>query len=195
MSAPTVARMARRPRLEVAGGTYHVTSRGNRQCSIFVDPIDRARFMSLLGDVVRRNRWKCFGYCLMTNHFHLVLETPEPNLGHGMHRLNGLYAQRFNQRWGHKGHLFEERFHGGLIVSDVHMLELARYVVLNPIRAGICNAPEEWPWSSYGGTTGHVRAGAFLAVDELLAYFGRTLDVARTEFAAFVRDGLWHRPR
>jgi putative transposase len=90
MSAPTVARMARRPRLEVAGGTYHVTSRGNRQCSIFVDPIDRARFMSLLGDVVRRNRWKCFGYCLMTNHFHLVLETPEPNLGHGMHRLNGL---------------------------------------------------------------------------------------------------------
>jgi putative transposase len=68
-------------------------------------------------------------------------------------------------------------------------------VVLNPIRAGICNAPEEWPWSSYGGTTGHVRAGAFLAVDELLAYFGRTLDGARTEFAAFVRDGLWHRPR
>jgi putative transposase len=187
--------MARQPRLELAGGTYHVTCRGNRQCTIFVDKIDRERFLSLLADVVGRNRWRCFGYCLMTNHFHLVIETLEPNLGHGMHRLNGIYAQRFNQRWGHKGHLFEERYRSGLIVSDVHMLELARYVALNPVRAGICSSPEAWPWSSYRGTTDASRARSFLAVDELLAYFGRTPDEARKEFAAFVRDGIRLRPR
>ena len=186
--------MARQPRLELAGGTYHVTCRGNRQSTIFGDTIDRERFLSLLADVVGRNRWRCFGYCLMTNHFHIVLETPEPNLGSGMHRLNGIYAQRFNQRWGHKGHLFEERYRSGLIVSDVHMLELARYVVLNPVRAGICGSPEAWPWSSYRGTTDASRARSFLAVDELLAYFGRTPDEARKEFAGFVRDGLRLRP-
>jgi putative transposase len=194
-AAHTLGGMPRQPRLEIAGGTYHVTCRGNRQCPIFVDALDRERFLSLLADVVRRNEWRCFGYCLMTNHFHLVLETPDPNLGHGMHRLNGLYAQRFNQRCGHKGHLFEERFHSGLIVSDVHMLELARYVVLNPIRAGICNLPEEWPWSSYRAATGRSRVRSFLATDELLAYFGRTPEEARQEFAVFVRDGLRSRPR
>ena len=182
--------MPRQPRYEVAAGMYHVTSRGNRHCDVFLDSIDRNRFLSLLEDVVMRNRWRCFGYCLMTNHFHLVVETPEPNLGHGMHRLNGMYAQRFNQRWDYKGHLFEQRFRSREVLSEVHMAEAARYVVLNPVRAGICRAPERWPWSSYCATMGTAAAPAFLAAGDLLAFFGHARDEAREAFEAFVRDAL-----
>jgi len=192
---PTLVEMPRQPRLEFAGGTYHVTSRGNRHCTVFTDSVDRERFLSLLEDVVQRYRWRCISYCLMTNHFHLVVETPEANLGQGMHRVNGIYAQRFNQRWDLRGHLFQDRFHSVVVKSEYHMLELTRYVVLNPVRAGLCEAAEEWPWSSYCAATGRAAAPPFLARDELLQYFGRVEEEARPAFEQFVRDGLRMRPR
>jgi putative transposase len=174
---------------------YHVTCRGNRRCTVFTDSVDRHRFLSLLEDVVQRYRWRCISYCLMTNHVHLVVETPEPSLGYGMHRLNGIYAQRFNQRWDLRGHLFQDRFHSVVVESEYHMLELTRYVVLNPVRAGLCDSPHEWPWSSYCATTGLASAPAFLALDQLLEYFGHADEQARAAFEQFVRDGLRMRPR
>jgi putative transposase len=181
--------VARQPRIQVDGATYHVTSRGNRRQPIFLDALDRRWYLSLLADVFARHRWRCFGYCLMTNHVHLIVETPHADLAVGMHRLNGIYAQRFNWRWDLDGHLFQGRFGSELIESEWHMLESVRYVVLNPVRAGICSSPERWPWSSCAATSGRVRPAGFLAIDELLAYFGRTPEAATSGFEAFVRDG------
>jgi putative transposase len=179
----------RQPRVEVPGATYHVTSRGNRRQPIYLDDLDRRRYLSLLADVFARHGWRCYGYCLMTNHVHLLIETPQADLGRGMHRLNGLYAQWFNWRWDLDGHLFQGRFGSEIIQSEWHMLETTRYVVLNPVRAGMCGTPARWPWSSYAATTGGARPPEFLAVDELLAYFGRTPAAAALAFEEFVRDG------
>jgi putative transposase len=165
--------MPRQARIEVAGATYHVTSRGNRRQPIYLDVLDRHRYLSLFADVVARHRWRCFAYCLMTNHVHLLIDTPETDLGRGMHRLNGLYAQWFNWRWDLSGHLFQGRFGSEIIESEWHMLEATRYVVLNPVRAGVTRTAEQWPWSSYGAMTARVPPPDFLAVDDLLAYFGR----------------------
>jgi REP element-mobilizing transposase RayT len=120
----------------------------------FLGDDDRHLFLAILGDVVERFDWRCEAYCLMSNHYHLALRTPAANIGAGMHRLNGLYAQAFNRRHGFKGHLFEERYWSGLIETDEHAFSLMRYVVLNPVRAGICSLPHQWPWSSYRATAG-----------------------------------------
>ena len=167
-----------------------MTCRGNRHAPVFLDSRDRRKFLALLDDAVSRYRWRCAVYCLMTNHFHIVVETPEPNLGLGMHRLNGIYAQWFNRRRDLRGHLFEDRFHSGLVTSEWHMLELSRYVVLNPVRAGLCSSPDAWPWSSYRATIGRARPPSFLDVGELLANFGSSAEVARASFQQFVQDAL-----
>jgi REP element-mobilizing transposase RayT len=133
---------------------YHVTTRGVRRQAIFVDDIDRRRFLELLADVVDRFGLICLGYCLMENHYHLVIETPEANLSAGMHRLNGLYAQRFNRRHDFEGHVFERRFHAELVTSTAHLLELSRYVPLNPVRAGTCRDAAGYRWSSFRATVG-----------------------------------------
>jgi REP-associated tyrosine transposase len=182
--------MPRPPRNELAGGIFHVTARGNRQAPVFADDLDRTHFLSFLDEIVRRFRWKCFAYCLMTNHVHLVVETPEPNLGEGMCRLNGRHAQLFNKRWDLTGHVFQGRFRSDLVESDVHLLELFRYVVLNPVRAGACSSPADWPWSSYAATVGTVASPRFLSLDRLSSYFGRSRAQAAREFELFVRDGM-----
>jgi putative transposase len=181
--------MPRQARIEVAGATYHVTSRGNRRQPIYLDVLDRHRYLSFFADVVARHRWRCFAYCLMTNHVHLLIDTPETDLGRGMHRLNGLYAQWFNWRWDLSGHLFQGRFGSEIIESEWHMLEATRYVVLNPVRAAVTRTAEQWPWSSYGAMTARVPPPDFLAVDDLLAYFGRTPAAAAHAYEEFVRDG------
>ena len=145
--------------------------------------------MSLLADVVTRHRWRCLAYCLMTNHVHLLLEPPEADLGRGMHRLNFRYAQWFNWRWDLNGHLFQGRFGSELVESEWHMLETSRYVVLNPVRAGLCGTAAQWPWSSFRAMTARSQPPDFLAVDDVLAYFGRTPDVAVRVYEDFVRDG------
>jgi putative transposase len=180
--------MPRAPRLQVAGGVYHVISRGNRRQTVFHDDTDYACFIELLETVVRRYGWRCHGYCLMPNHFHLLIETPEPNISEGMQRLNSRYAQWFNRRYGYTGHLFQGRFYGRLVESAYHLLELARYVVANPVRAGLCSHAGEWKWSSYRAVVGEVKRATFLTVGWLLGQFGRDPQRARETFRQFVRD-------
>ena len=168
----TLARVPRKPRPLVPGGVYHVTSRGNRRQPIVLDDDDRGCLMRLLADVGARYEWRCHAYCLMDNHYHLVVETPAPNISHGMHELNLKHAKRFNR----------------------HLLELSRYVVLNPARAGICADAASWRWSSYRATAGIDRAPRFLTTSRLLSYFGKDNEKARRAYCAFVRDGLVIRP-
>ena len=130
----------------------------------------------------------------MGNHFHLLVETPEPNLSHGMAYLNSLYAQRFNRRDGRVGHVFQGRFHAVLLEREAHLMELSRYVVLNPVRAGMCTAPGEWPWSSYQATAGDVPRPVFLTVDWLLEQFGTETAQAREEYRRFIAASSPARP-
>jgi REP-associated tyrosine transposase len=180
--------MARLRRLLFAGAIYHVTTRGNRGQVVFLDDLDRTRFLELLDDIVKRFAWICHAYCLMDNHYHLVIETPDANLSAGMHRLNGLYAQRFNRRHNVEGHLFERRFHSELVTSNAHLLELSRYVPLNPLRAGMCRDAAGYRWSSFRATVGDVPRPRFLKADWLLSQFGRTPEEAREAFRRFVHD-------
>lgn len=124
----------------------------------------------------------------MPNHFHLVIETPGPDLAVGMHRLKNSYVQWFNRRHDLDGHLFQGRYHGVHVDNTVHLLELGRYLALNPVRSGLCRAPEDWPWSSYRAMIDLAPPG-FLAVDETLSHFGADRERARARFRAFVLDG------
>jgi REP element-mobilizing transposase RayT len=193
--APTVETMPRPPRIQFPGAVYHVTSRGIRKQPIFLDDADRVRFLDLLTLVVVRSAWRCHTYCLMTNHVHLLVETPKGNLSLGMCLLNGLYARRFNGRYGFEGHLFDKRFGAVLVEGESHLLELARYIVLNPVRAGLCADPGDWPWSSYLATIGAVNRPPLLSISWLLGSFGSNVDAARAAFRRFVRDGLAQPPR
>jgi REP-associated tyrosine transposase len=141
----------RPPRLQIAGGTYHLTSRGNRRQSIFHDDDDRLQFLGLRDNVIRRCGWRLREWCLMTNHFHLLVYTPAPNLSAGMHRLNSVYANYFNQRHGFDGHLFDRRFGSRLVETEEHFLEVMRYIAFNPVEAGLCSHPSDWRWSSFYG--------------------------------------------
>jgi putative transposase len=143
--------MPRPPRVQIAGATYHVTSRGNRRQSIYHDDDDRRWFLKVRDCVVARWNWRLHAYCLMGNHFHLLVETPEPNLSAGMQRLKSEYATYFNERHSFDGHLFKQRFDSRLIETDEHRSEALRYIALNPVRAGLCEHPSEWPWSSFYG--------------------------------------------
>ena len=172
--------MPRAPRPNIAGGIFHVISRGVRRLPLFEDAIDYRRFLLLLRLVGKDHRWISHVRCQMPNHFHLVLETPEPNLSAGMQRLNSRYAQWFNWRHGYVGHAVESRFFSGLIESNAHFLEVARYVLLNPVRAGLCLHPRDWPYSSYGEPL----------TARLADQFGSDPEVARARFERFVEDGL-----
>ena len=178
--------MARFQVPQVAGGLYHLTQRGVRREAIFLDDLDRRDLLLLLGAVALRHRWQCLAWCLMENHFHLCVRTPEPNLARGMQFLCGLYAQRFNRRHGRVGCLFQGRYGGFTVEDEVHALEALRYVVLNPVRAGIVATPEEWPWSSHRVVAGLVPAPRWLAVEEVLAPFDGSVE----EYRRFVQAGI-----
>jgi len=182
--------MARPLRIELAGGLYHVTSRGDRREAIYRDDEDRSVWLTVLGEVCRRFNWRCHAYCEMTNHFHIVVETPEANLSKGMRQLNGVYTQATNRRHGLVGHLFQGRFKAILVERDAYLLELARYVVLNPVRAGIVQQAGDWPWSSYRAVVGQEVAPAWLETDWLLGQFGAERARAQAGYADFVRQGI-----
>jgi putative transposase len=165
----------------------HVTSRGVRGSRIVGDETDARRFVELLAQAVARERWACLAYCLMTNHFHLVLSLETPTLAKGMHRLNWLYALRFNERHGHGGHLFEARYASTVIAGEEHLLDALRYVVLNPVRAGICGDPADWPWSSFRATAAIDPCPKFLAAARVRRLFAPGRQGAEL-YAAFVRD-------
>jgi len=182
--------MARPLRIELEGGLYHVTSRGDRREAIYEDDEDRRKFLNILSDVTGQMRWLCYGYCLMDNHYHLLIETPEGNLAKGMRQLNGIYSQASNRRHGRCGHLFQGRYKSIMADAEAHLLELSRYVVLNPVRAGMAADPSDWPWSSYNATAGKAKAPDWLAVARLLAHFAKQPAAARRGYAAFVLDGI-----
>jgi REP-associated tyrosine transposase len=141
--------MPRKPRDEEAGAIHHIFSRGNRRETVFIDDSDRMTYLAMLRAAVRRYRWTCLSYCLMGNHFHLLLETPEPNLGAGMRHLQGAYAQAFNKRHKMVGHVFQGRYRSERVTSDSQLIATLRYIALNPVEAGLCEDPRDWSWSSY----------------------------------------------
>lgn len=182
--------MARQLRLEYPGALYHLTARGNEQQTIFHDEIDRRHFLAVFGREILQQRWRCYAYCLMGNHYHLLLDTPEPNLSRGMRRLNGSYTQRFNWRHHRVGHLLQGRFKSLLVERESYLLELCRYVVLNPVRAGMVSVPQEWTWSSYGATAGLRAAPVWLDVAGVLSLFDADHNRARQAYQQFVADGI-----
>lgn len=189
--------MARPLRIEFPGALYHVTARGNERRPIFRDDGDRRMFLTFLGQAVTRFGWSLTAWVLMTNHFHLVVQTPQPNLSRGMHWLNSAYAAWFNRRHGRCGHLFQGRFKSLLIEKERHLQEVLRYVVLNPVRARIVARPEDYPWSSYRSTAGLDPAPPWLDTDAVLDLFDADPQTARRmyqEFAMAREDGsesLW----
>jgi putative transposase len=185
---PTLERMPRQPRIQVPGGIYHVDTKGCAERFIFVDDVDRTSFEEILALVVRKHEWSCSSFCLMGTHYHLLVTTPHGDLAEGMHRLNGLYAQTFNRRHGAAGHVFMSRYHAEFIQTDSHLLETTRYVALNPVRAGLCERPEDWPWSSFAETIGMRPARPYIASDVLLELFADDPELARARFHAFVMD-------
>lgn len=182
--------MARQLRLDYSGALHHVTARGNAQQPIFLDDADRHRFLTLLGEEILQQHWRCYAFCLMGNHYHLLLETPEPNLSCGMRRLNGRYTQYFNRRHHRVGHVLQGRFKSILVERESYLLELCRYVVLNPVRAGLVSTPHEWVWSSYGATTGAHPAPSWLAIDPVLSLFDKNRERAVLVYRQFVVDGI-----
>jgi REP element-mobilizing transposase RayT len=183
--------MARPLRIEFPGAVYHVTSRGNERGEVFRGDGDRELFLATLGRTVIRWRWVAHAYCLMGNHYHLVIETPEANLSRGMRQLNGEYTQAFNRLHRRVGHLFQGRFKAVLVEKESHLLELCRYVVLNPVKAkGMKVAkPEAWPWSSYRATVGEETGPGWLTVSWLLSRFGKNVNKAREAYRDFVAEG------
>ena len=158
-------------RIEYPGAVYHITSRGNARQNIYTDDDDREKFLSIFALVVERFHWICHSYCLMDNHYHLLLETPVPNLSAGMRQLNGIYTQAFNRHHRRGGHLFQGRFKAIVVEKQAHLLELSRYIVLNPVHAGMVQSPEGYLWSSYCATIGQTKLADFLTVKWLLENF------------------------
>jgi putative transposase len=182
--------MARPIRIEYDGAVYHITSRGNARKPIYKDDVDRVKFLEILGEVNRKYNWLCHAYCLMDNHYHLVIETPDGNLSKGMRQLNGLYTQSFNRKRHRVGHIFQGRYKAILIEKETHLLEVCRYAVLNPVRAKAVQMPEEWKWSSHNATGGKVKAPQCLTVDWILGQFGSKRGQAERSYRDFVRAGI-----
>lgn len=181
--------MARPLRIEFPGAIYHVTARGNARTAIYHDEADRKVFLTTLGETVTRFGWRCHAYCLMDNHYHLLVETPEANLSRGMRQLNGVYTQRFNRRHGQVGHTFQGRYKAIAVERESYLLELARYIVLNPVRARMLKHPGRYRWSSYAATVGAVPQPSWLSTDWILGQFARTRSVAQRRYAEFVAQG------
>jgi REP element-mobilizing transposase RayT len=175
--------------VEYPGAIYHVTSRGNARSDIYLDDADRETFLTTLSEVVSRFGWVCHAYCLMSNHYHLIIETPKPNLAQGMRQLNGVYTQRFNRAHHRVGHVFQGRYKAILVERDAYLLELSRYVVLNPVRAGMVDDAGDWPWSSYRATAGMAACPSWLSIEWLLDQFGGGKKRRVDRYVRFVAEG------
>ena len=181
--------MARPLRIEFAGALYHITARGNARGDIFHDDTDRRRFLDLLAEACEIFHWHCHAWCLMGNHYHLLVETGSATLSKGMRWLNGTYTQYYNRRHHRVGHLFQGRFKGILVEKESYLLELARYIVLNPVRARMVHEASEWPWSSYRATAGMEAPHACLTRNWILGCFGDRFSTATRHYRKFVREG------
>ncbi len=181
--------MARPLRLEFPGALYHLTARGNARQEIYLSDADRRGFLSLFGAVCERFGWRCHGYCMMSNHYHLIVETAEANLSRGMRQLNGVYTQAFNRAHGRVGHLFQGRYKAILVDRDAYLLELARYVALNPVRAGLVARAEDWPWSGHRALAGLAATPDWLETDWLGAQLAGQGEDPRAAWRRFVAEG------
>ncbi len=181
--------MSRPLRLEFHGACYHITARGDRQEPIFESDGDRIVFLDLLGKEVLQQGWVLYAFCLMDNHYHLLLETLEPNLVQGMRRLNGVYTQAFNRRHNRVGHVLQGRYKSILVDKDSYLQELCRYVVLNPVRARMVDHVETWHWSSYLSTLGRIECPQWLAASRVIEFFGEGV-AGRKSYERFVQQGI-----
>ena len=177
----------RKPREEVEGGVYHVFARGNDKGLIYRDDVDRRTYLRMLRATVRHRRWRLLAYCLMDNHVHLLVETPEANLGQGMQWMHGLYAREFKVRHDRSGHVFQGRYKAVRIKTDEQLWTVAVYLAMNPVKAGLCTRADEWRWSSHAATL----AGAgpeWVDVPRLLTHFASAGGGGRRRYAElFVR--------
>jgi REP element-mobilizing transposase RayT len=178
--------MSRPLRIEFPGACYHVTARGNGGQALFTDIEDALMFLDLLGREVTQQGWLCHGYCLIEDHYHLLVETPEPNLGRGMGRLNMRYSQWFGRRHRRQGHLFQGRYKAILFEKNRHLLELARHVVSNPMRLQAVNRVDLWRWSSYGALATGDQVPAWLATKTMLSLCGASDSESRSHWRDYV---------
>lgn len=183
--------MARQPRRELPDGFCHVTTRTIRRFPLFRSARDATAYLDLVDHITEDvATWSVVAFCLMPNHVHLVVDATVEQLSLAMHRLNGLYAQRFNRTHGYRGHLFQGRYHAKPILHEAHLPGSIRYVLLNPVRAGLCSRPEQWRWSSYRSCAGLEPARAFLDLERVLSFFGADNVQARAAFCSFVEAGV-----
>jgi putative transposase len=183
--------MSRHPRIHFPGALYHVTMRGNRRASMFADAKDHLVWQDTLAEVVERFALKIHAFCLMPNHVHMLVETPQPNLSKAMHLLNGSYARRYNGRHSTVGHLIQGRYHAVLIERESQLVETARYIALNPVRAGLVTSADAWRWSSHRYCCGHVPSPEWLTTSDILDHFhGETKNARAAAYARFVSAGL-----
>lgn len=182
--------MTRPLRIEYPDAVYHVTSRGNARSNIFDSDQDRKEFLSILNRVVDRYKWICHAYCLMDNHYHLLIETPDGNLSEGMRQLNGIYTQKYNWLHNKTGHVFQGRYKAILVEKESYLLELCRYVVLNPVRVKMVTKPDEWQWSSYRHTAGIVKLPEYVSADWIIGLFSNNKKEGQKLYRRFVKNGI-----
>jgi REP-associated tyrosine transposase len=180
--------MPRKPRVEASGAIQHVIARGNAGGHIVVDDDDRRSLVASLGRAAERSGWRLHAYCLMDNHLHVVVETPEPTLGSGMRQLLGGYAYTFNRRHARYGHLFAGPFTASLVDTEAYAMEVCTYVVLNPVRARLVRVPEDWPWSSYRASAGLIAVPPFLETRLIPGGLHPNRKRAQELFRQLVRD-------
>jgi putative transposase len=161
----------RKPREDVAGAVHHVFARGNNKRRIYLDDVDRRRYLALLGHVVEVTRWRCLAYCLLDNHVHLLVETRKANLGSGVQLLHGLYAAGHNRRHSTSGHVFQGRFGATRVTSDAQFWVTARYIARNPVEAALCARAEHWAWGSHAAIVTPGARPLWLDADRLFSYF------------------------
>jgi putative transposase len=177
-------------RIQIADGLYHITTHSNHRRLVFQDDRERAHFLDVLGTVVRRHNWSCRDFCLLSTHYHVFVQTPQPDIAEGMQYLNGRFAQWVNRKRGERSHVFEDRYGSTLVKTESHALAVHRYIALNPVRAGLVRDPEAWPWSALPILLGRPGRAAFLDVAAVHGLFGRTASTACRSFRRFVQDGL-----
>lgn len=175
-------------RIQAPEWPYHVGARGLAGCSPFRDDVDRGIFLELLRDEIDHSGWTCLEYTVMGTHYHVVVRPSSTTLSSGFQRLQSRYARYVNRRRGRRGPLWDRRFHSVLVESDAQLLETTRYVALNPRRAGLCDRPEDWPWSSYAATIGVAPPDPLVASDEILCYFGPDRAAGQAGYRSFVEE-------
>lgn len=182
--------MSRQARVRIPGGVYHVTTHGDGDMMIFEGPAEKRRVLDLVAETAAELDWSMYAWCIMGNHYHLLLKTPSDNLSEGMHHINMTYGEWYNKVRERHGHVFQDRFFSILITQDSHLLEASRYVVLNPLRAGLAAAPQEWPWSSYSAAVLGAPSPVSLKDQELMRMFSHQEGESREVYRAFVRAGI-----